>query len=177
MLLKANTNVITKRTAAILMLGISLGFGLGNIMPIDQEKYQNEEPRVVGIGGIFFKTPDSGKTRAWYAKHLGFKTNQYGTVFQWRKDDDQKEKGFLQWSAFGPNSEYFEGDYMINYRVHNLEGLLSKLRKQGVDVVDSLESYDYGKFIHIRDLNGTKIELWEPVDSAFAKYTGEAVTK
>ncbi|HEY1024522.1 MAG TPA: hypothetical protein VGE26_05110 [Sphingobacteriaceae bacterium] len=52
---------------------------------------------------------------------------------------------------------------MINYRVQNIEGLVKKLRENGVTIVDEIQTFDYGKFIHIMDFEGNKIELWEPV--------------
>lgn len=61
---------------------------------------------------------------------------------------------------------------MINYRVQNLEGLVRKLKANGVTIVDSIAVYDYGKFLHIMDADGNKIELWEPVDSVFTKMGG-----
>ena len=69
-----------------------------------------------------------------------------------------------------------EKQFMINYRVQNMEGLVRKLRNNGVTIVDSIAVYDYGKFIHIMDPDGNKIELWEPVDSVFTK-KGWATTK
>ena len=65
---------------------------------------------------------------------------------------------------------------MINYRVQNIEGLVEKLRANGVTIVDSIETYDYGKFVHIMDHEGNKIELWEPVDQVFTDMGG-ATTK
>ena len=53
---------------------------------------------------------------------------------------------------------------MINYRVENLEQLVDQLKKEGVTIVDKIETYDYGKFVHILDIEGNKIELWEPKD-------------
>jgi predicted enzyme related to lactoylglutathione lyase len=53
---------------------------------------------------------------------------------------------------------------MINYRVENLEALVEELRKENVTIVDKIENSDYGKFVHILDLEGNKIELWEPKD-------------
>ena len=58
---------------------------------------------------------------------------------------------------------------MINYRVADLEFLLTEFKKSGVEVLDSIEVYEYGKFLHIMDLEGNKIELWEPNDIAFEK--------
>ena len=51
---------------------------------------------------------------------------------------------------------------MINYRVENLVGLVEQLKKEGVTIVDTIENTDYGKFVHIMDIEGNKIELWEP---------------
>jgi predicted enzyme related to lactoylglutathione lyase len=62
---------------------------------------------------------------------------------------------------------------MINYRVQNIEGLVDKLRENGITIVDSIETYDYGKFVHIMDLEENKLELWEPVDSVFTKMGGK----
>lgn len=56
---------------------------------------------------------------------------------------------------------------MINYRVQNIEGLVKKLKENGVTVLDSIETFDYGKFVHILDAEGNNIELWEPIDSVF----------
>ena len=61
---------------------------------------------------------------------------------------------------------------MINYRVENLEALVEKLRNNGVTITDSIESYDYGKFVHILDVEGNKIELWEPNDIEYEKISG-----
>ena len=65
---------------------------------------------------------------------------------------------------------------MINYRVQNIEGLVKKLRENSVTIVDDIEEFEYGKFVHIMDLEGNKIELWEPIDSFFTKM-GRATTK
>lgn len=125
--------------------------------------------RVTGIGGIFFKCKDPDKVKNWYNKHLGLKTDQYGSLFEWRKTDD-KEKGFTQWSPFSEKTEYFnpsQKQFMINYRVENLVKLVEELKKEGVEMVDEIEEYEYGKFVHIMDPEGNKIELWEPVDKIF----------
>lgn len=53
---------------------------------------------------------------------------------------------------------------MINYRVQNIEGLVAQLKANGVNVLDSIEIFDYGKFVHIMDYEGNKIEIWEPFD-------------
>lgn len=121
--------------------------------------------KVTGIGGIFFKCKDAAKLKDWYQKHLGLNTNQYGATFEWYEGDDNTKKGQTQWSPFNETTKYFEPsskEFMINYRVENLEALVEELKKEGVTVVDQIESFDYGKFVHIIDLEGNKIELWEP---------------
>lgn len=128
--------------------------------------------KVTGIGGIFFKCKDPKKVREWYQQHLGFKTNQYGAVFEWRQGADTTKKGFTQWSPFNEKTKYFEPstkDFMINYRVENLTALVADLKKEGVTVLDSIETYDYGKFVHVLDVEGNKIELWEPNDIEYDK--------
>ena len=62
---------------------------------------------------------------------------------------------------------------MINYRAQNIEGLINKLHSNGVIILDTIETYDYVKFIHIMDDEGNKIELWEPVDSVFTAMGGK----
>jgi predicted enzyme related to lactoylglutathione lyase len=123
--------------------------------------------KVTGIGGIFFKCKDPNTIKEWYKTHLGFNTDEYGTNFEWRQDEDHTKKGSTQWSPFAETTKYFEPstkDFMINYRVENLEALVAQLKNEGVTILDQIESYDYGKFVHIVDVEGNKIELWEPVD-------------
>jgi predicted enzyme related to lactoylglutathione lyase len=126
--------------------------------------------RVTGIGGIFFKAKEPKKMREWYQAHLGLNTNQYGAVFEWRQGSDSAKKGFLQWSVFKEQTKYFEPstkEFMINYRVENLTALVEALKAEGVTVTDTIESVEYGKFVHIMDIEGNKIELWEPNDVVF----------
>ncbi|WP_160712751.1 VOC family protein [Chitinophaga solisilvae] len=121
--------------------------------------------RVTGIGGIFFKCKDPGKLRDWYKTHLGFDTSHYGAKFEWQQDAAAAKQGYTLWSPFPDNTQYFEpsaADFMINYRVENLEALVAVLQKEGVTVLDKIEASEYGKFVHILDIEGNKIELWEP---------------
>lgn len=123
--------------------------------------------KVTGIGGVFFKCKDPEKVRDWYKTHLGMDTNAYGANFEWRQLDQPDKTGSTQWSHFADDSKYFEPstkEFMINYRVENLEALIDELKKDGVTVLDAIASYDYGKFVHILDLEGNKIQLWEPAD-------------
>jgi catechol 2,3-dioxygenase-like lactoylglutathione lyase family enzyme len=126
--------------------------------------------RVTGIGGIFFKTQDPQATKYWYAKHLGFNTDQWGATFKTKQWDDPTKSSYLQWSPFKHDTDYFEPsikEFMVNYRVHDLEALVTLLKEEGVTICDEIASYDYGKFVHIMDGDGNKIELWEPKDEVF----------
>jgi predicted enzyme related to lactoylglutathione lyase len=128
------------------------------------------EKRVVGLGGIFFKSKNPKEIKSWYSKHLGLETDAYGTSFEWRKADNPEEKGFTQWSPMTDETTYFqpsENEFMINYRVENLEKLVEILREEGVNVLDAIETFEYGKFVHILDPEGRKIELWEPHDKNY----------
>ena len=122
--------------------------------------------KVTGLGGIFFKCNDAAKMNDWYAKNLGLETSPHGTVFQWREMENPEKTASTVWSTFPQETTYFnpsKKDFMINYRVENLEELVEKLKNDGVTLVDELATYDYGKFIHILDPEGNIIELWEQV--------------
>lgn len=123
--------------------------------------------KVTGIGGVFFKCKDPQKMKEWYKTHLGLDTNEYGASFEWRQEEDPSKKGYTQWSPFSETTKYFQPstkEFMINYRVENLEALVEQLTIEGVTIVDTIEVFEYGKFVHILDTEGNKIELWEPVD-------------
>lgn len=126
--------------------------------------------KVTGIGGVFFKCQDPESTKKWYSQHLGFETDAYGQLFQSRDFDNPDRVTHLQWSPFTANTDYFNPSnqpFMINYRVNDLEALKKELESADVEIVDDIASYEYGKFLHIMDPEGNKIELWEPVDGGF----------
>ena len=155
----------------MLVITFALGFAFKTLI----SKLTVDEPsmkKVTGIGGIFFKCKDPGKMREWYKVHLGLNTNQFGAVFEWRQGADTSKKGYTQWSPFPEKTKYFEPstkDFMINYRVENLEGLVEQFKKDSVSIMDKIETAAYGKFIHIMDIEGNKIELWEPNDIEYEK--------
>src|SRR5690349_15794755 len=116
--------------------------------------------RVTGIGGVFFKCKDPEAIKEWYKTHLGLDTNEYGTTFEWCQSDDSSKKGFTQWCPFKDSTTYFapsQREFMINYRVENLEQLVAQLKAEGVTICDAIETFDYGKFVHILDAEGNKI--------------------
>ena len=156
---------------SILILGLvasfCMGFAFKSIIVNQNKSNKTTMKKVTGIGGIFFKCKDPNKLREWYKTHLGFDTNQYGANFEWREAADTTKKGSTQWSPFAETTTYFEPstkDFMINYRVKNLEALVAQLKNEGVTIVDKIEDSDYGKFVHILDLEGNKVQLWEPKD-------------
>lgn len=158
-----------KKTLLILfalVASFTLGFAFNHLLV---NKPDAAKKRVTSIGGIFFKCKDPNKMREWYKTHLGLETNPYGSVFEWRQAADSTKKGFTQWGLFKESTNYFAKDLMINYRVADLEWLVEELKKEGVTVVDTIEKVNYGKFVHIMDIEGNKVELWEPNDIEYEK--------
>ncbi|HVO74165.1 MAG TPA: hypothetical protein VMT35_09095, partial [Ignavibacteriaceae bacterium] len=99
----------------------------------------------------------------------------YGTTFEWKQSGDDEKKGYTVWSPFKDSTKYFDPskkEFMINYRVENIEWLVEQLKKEGIKVLDEIETFEYGKFVHILDPEENKIELWEPNDQEFDKNTG-----
>jgi predicted enzyme related to lactoylglutathione lyase len=140
-----------------------------------EQVMKDKTPKVTGIGGIFFRTKDPQAIKEWYGKNLGLAISDYGSSFEFRNANRPDEINYLQWSPFDEGTDYFnpsEKEFMINYRVQNIEGLVKKLRENGVTILDEIEEYEYGKFVHILDPEGNKIELWEPVDSVFTRMGG-----
>jgi predicted enzyme related to lactoylglutathione lyase len=120
--------------------------------------------RVTGIGGIFFKAKDPDKLREWYREHLGIESEKWGFAFQW-SDDPQKDGGCTAWNIFPDSTKYFDPStqpFMINFRVGDLQELLSQLRAEGVDVEGQGEESEFGKFAWVMDPEGNRVELWEP---------------
>jgi predicted enzyme related to lactoylglutathione lyase len=178
-----------KNSFTILMVAISIvgcnTFAQNNNTMNDKEKKSGQvktavsdtTPRVTGVGGIFFFTENPKETREWYGKNLGFSITNYGSIFESRNVSNPDEINSLIWSPFKMNTDYFapsKKEFMINYRVQNLEGLVRNLKKNGVTIIDKIEASEYGKFVHIMDPFGNKIELWEPIDSVQTKTGGEA---
>ncbi len=159
-----------KKIYLLIIITASFFFGFALNGVLSKKTESSAAKKVTGIGGIFFKCKDPKKVREWYKTHLGFHVNQYGAVFEWRQGADSSKKGFSQWSPFKETTQYFEPstkEFMVNFRVENLEALVAQLKKDSVTITDTIETYDYGKFVHIMDIEGNKIELWEPNDKAY----------
>lgn len=123
--------------------------------------------KVTGIGGVFLKCKgDSAALAAWYQKHLGFSLEDFGgAIFRW-PEDKANDQGLTVWCLAGKDSQWFspsESSFMINYRVDNLDELLTDLKAAGVAIVGGPESHENGKFAWILDPDGNKVELWEPM--------------
>lgn len=126
--------------------------------------------KVIGIGGIFIKFKNPEAMRAWYRDVLGMITNDYGVLFEF--NGENQRKGYLQLGTFEESTNYFGSDQqqtMLNFRIDNVSEMLNHLQSRNVTIVDEIEVYEYGKFLHIEDPEGNRIELWEPVDVEFEK--------
>ena len=134
-------------------------------MGMNENKNITPMKKVTGIGGIFFKCADPKKMNEWYEKHLGIPVADWGAMFQWRELDNPEKTGYTVWSAFPADTNYFDPskkDFMINYRVENIEALVEELKNAGVTILDEITASEYGKFVHILDPEGNSIELFEP---------------
>lgn len=125
--------------------------------------------RVTGIGGIFFKAQDPAALREWYKKHLGIEILDWGgAVFAWGQPDNPAASCSTVWSIFPRSSDYFApgtANFMINYRVADLDALLAALRAEGCNVDERVEESAFGKFGWVIDPEGNKVELWQPPEN------------
>ena len=121
--------------------------------------------RILGIGGIFFKSADQKQVRAWYNEHLGLVDKGGGVMLPWREKDNPDQQHVTVWTVFPATTKYFEpsqASFMVNYIVDDLDALLDRLQKEGVKIDPKRQNEDYGKFAWIYDPDGNKIELWQP---------------
>jgi predicted enzyme related to lactoylglutathione lyase len=119
--------------------------------------------KVLGVGGVFFKSPDPVKLYEWYAEWLGFKAEpDSGYGFQ---PTNMPRQSFTVWSAFKASTKYFQPsskEFMFNLVVDDLAGALSQVKQGGAQLVGGVEEFDYGRFGWFIDPDGNKVELWEP---------------
>ena len=115
--------------------------------------------RVTGIGGVFFRSRDPEALTRWYVEHLGLEASEHGPVLLRASAD-----AITVWAPFPEGTDYIGGpaQWMVNFRVRDLDAMLRQLRERGVEVEDKTEDYDYGRFGWARDPEGNRIELWEP---------------
>ncbi len=147
---------------------ISCSFAIGYAVGLKKTEHTSLNG-VTGIGGIFFKCKDPKNLKEWYNTNLGFKNNEYGTNFEWRQAGDSTKRGFTLWAPFRETTKYFEKEFMINYRVSNMDALLATLATNGILPIDTIQRASYGSFVHIKDPEGNQIELWEPNDVEYYK--------
>ena len=111
------------------------------------EEQQQEQPgsaasaaepqkgRIVGIGGIFFKSEHPGPMREWYAKNLGLADRGQGVMLPWREKDNPQQQRMTVWAIFPAGSKYFQpSPLMVNYIVDDLDAMLDRLNKAGVKI-------------------------------------------
>jgi len=122
--------------------------------------------RIVGIGGVFFKSANRDQTREWYAKHLGLNDTGHGAMLPWRDHEDPQKERTTVWTVFPATTKYFDpspSPFMINYIVDDMDALLDRLKKEGVKIDPNRMDESYGRFAWIYDSDGNKIELWQPL--------------
>lgn len=116
--------------------------------------------QVQGIGGVFVRARDADALRSWYATHLGLDIGDWGgQQFHWTAD------GSTTWAVFDADTQYFGSagqPCMINFRVADLDAMLSQLRAAGVEVADEVAEHEQGKFGWAHDCEGNRFELWQP---------------
>ncbi len=120
--------------------------------------------RILGIGGVFFKSANRDQTREWYAKHLGLADTGHGAMLPWREHDDPQKEHVTVWTIFSASTDYIPATQplMINYIVDDMDALLARLKQEGVKIDPKRMDESYGRFAWIYDSDGNKIELWQP---------------
>ena len=129
----------------------------------------SEKGRILGIGGIFFKSANKPQMQEWYGKNLGLADSGHGVMLPWREKDNPDSEQMTIWSIFPATTKYFEpssASFMVNYIVDDLDALLERLAKQGVQIDPKRQDESYGRFAWIYDPDGNKIELWQPIHSS-----------
>ena len=120
--------------------------------------------RVTGIGGVFFKSSDPAALSAWYRQHLGLDVTDWGgAIFRW--GGPESDGGVTVWSPFAQDTDYMApgtASFMINFRVADLDALLSALKAEGCEMMEETSESEQGKFGWVVDPEGNKIELWQP---------------
>jgi len=124
--------------------------------------------RILGIGGVFFKSANRDQMREWYSTHLGLADKGQGATLPWREHDDPQKEHVTVWTVFPPSTSYFDpsrAPFMINYIVDDLDALLDRLKEEGVKIDPKRMNESYGRFAWIYDPDGNKIELWQPLST------------
>jgi catechol 2,3-dioxygenase-like lactoylglutathione lyase family enzyme len=121
--------------------------------------------RILGIGGVFMRSANRDQMREWYSKHLGLADKGGGAMLPWREHDDPQKEHVTVWTLFSNSSDYFPTTqpFMVNYIVDDMDALLDRLKQEGVKIDPKRMDESYGRFAWIYDLDGNKIELWQPL--------------
>jgi predicted enzyme related to lactoylglutathione lyase len=125
---------------------------------------KEQRGRILGIGGVFFKSADRDQMREWYSKHLGLADKGEAVMLPWREHDDPQKEHVTVWTVFPNSTDYIPAtqQFMVNYIVDDLDALLDRLKQEGVKIDANRMDESYGRFAWIYDLDGNKIELWQP---------------
>jgi len=120
--------------------------------------------RILGIGGFVFKSSNRDQMLEWYAKHLGLGGKGADVMLPWREHDDPQKEHVTVWTIFPASTDYIPATqpFMVNYIVDDLDALLDRLKQEGVKIDAKRMNESYGRFAWIYDLDGNKIELWQP---------------
>jgi predicted enzyme related to lactoylglutathione lyase len=125
--------------------------------------------KVLGVGGIFFKSPDPQELCQWYSRWLGLGIDSDpGTAYVAFRPATMPKSGYTVWSAFETTTTYFapsDQAFMFNLVVDNLAEALQQVRTGGAQIVGDVEQSQYGRFGWFLDPDGNKVELWEPPGS------------
>jgi lactoylglutathione lyase len=123
--------------------------------------------RILGIGGVFFKSANRDRMREWYSQHLGLADKGQGMMLPWREHDDPQKEHVTVWTVFSASTDYIPATqpFMVNYIVDDLDALLDRLKQEGVKIDAQRMNESYGRFAWIYDLDGNKIELWQPASA------------
>lgn len=119
--------------------------------------------KVLGVGGVFFKSKDVAALKEWYGRVLGLEIGDWGMFFTPDMVKDTPGSGTV-FSPFGHDTDYFapsDKEFMFNFIVDDMDGMLRRAKAEGVEPVKQQEE-SYGRFAHLIDLEGRKIELWQP---------------
>jgi len=167
----------TLRTIVLgsLVLGslLLVSFSSTGGQPLQSQQSETSKPpvkteqrgRIIGIGGIFFKSANRDQAREWYSKHLGLAQKGGEVLLPWREHDDPQKEHVTVWTVFPASTKYFEPSqsFMINYIVDDMDALLDRLKQEGVRIDPKRMDESYGHFAWIYDPDGNKIELWQPI--------------
>lgn len=123
--------------------------------------------KVLGVGGVFFKSKKPKELSSWYAEHLGLIIDTSTNSFSF-EPESMPVGSCTVLGLFDSDTTYFnpsERDYMFNLIVDDLDEAVSQVRNGGAEIIGEIERYSYGRFAWFLDPEGNKVELWEPCEA------------